>query len=220
MDSNSHTTSHSYPLIEIVHSHTQTIENIDRRLGQADFARAGLQAIMGGRAFREYNALSNKVGLNPVGNFRGMVVSARWRALFRQTSTVGEYMENLGYLTALASGVAESGPKLESILASNGSVSYKGLQIAALAGTISQRSLAGAVPAGVHLIYRSLEGWCMLAGLAGGKAASGASQCVQVLTSADTLVQTTFQTVTDTSNQSKAVWSVIDFILSPRKSAP
>ena len=39
----------------------------------------------------------------------------------------------------------------------------------------------------------------MIAGLAGGKAQAGASQCIATLEFADTLVQTSFRTVTDTS---------------------
>jgi hypothetical protein len=90
----------------------------------------------------------------------------------------------------------------------------KGLRISGLAGTIAQRVLTGVVPAGTHLIYRSLEGWCMLAGLAGGPVATGASSCVNTLQNADALVQSTFRTVTDTRIQAKAVWWVIDLVSS------
>ncbi|HLG98906.1 MAG TPA: hypothetical protein VKX49_21525 [Bryobacteraceae bacterium] len=215
-------TSGHYPVIELVHSQHKLAEKVDHRWGQADLGRIGLQAVMGGRAFRNYQALSNRVGLNVAGNFRGMVVSARWKVLFRHTSHVGEYMENVGYLAALASGIAESAPKIETILASSDSSTLKGMQIAATASTIAQRALLGVVPAGAHIIYRSLEGWCRVVGLAGGKAEFAASQCVNTLKYADTLVQTTFKTVTDTSNQSKAVWSVIDVVTSafPGRLAP
>lgn len=74
----------------------------------------------------------------------------------------------------------------------------------------------GVVPSGAHLIYRSLEGWCMMAGLAGGQFQSVATQCMKTLQSADALVQTSFRIVTDTSNQSKAAWWVIDFFTSTR----
>ena len=206
-----------HPVIELIHRQHKPAEWASHHLDQADVGRTGLQIVMGGRAYREYNALSNTVGLNKAGNFRGMVVSARWKTLFRHTSHIGEYMENIGYLAALAAGIAESAPKMEKILRSSDSATLKGMHITATAGTIAQRALAGAVPAGAHMIYRSLEGWCMVAALAGGKTELVASQCIKTLHDADTLVQTTFQTLTDTSNQSNAVWSLIDFVTSARR---
>ena len=130
---------------------------------------------------------------------------------------MGEYIENAGYLAAVAVGIVESAPKIEAIVSSSDNAALKGMQISATVGTIAQRALLGVVPAGAHLIYRSLEGWCRIVGLAGAKAEPAASQCIEVLQHADTLVQTTFKTVTDTSNQSKVIWSVIDFVTSPRK---
>ena len=209
-------TAHDYPLLQLIHNQHKTTEKIDHRLGQADLGRTAVQAAIGVRAFRDYNALSNVIGLNSAGNLRGMVLSAKWHTLFRHASEVGEYMENIGYLAALAHGLAESAPRVERILGSSDPSSLKGMQILATASTVAQRALAGAIPAGAHMIYRSLEGWCMLAGLAGGSIQSGASQCISTLRSADTLVQTTFRTVTDTSNQSQAVWWVIDVVTSPR----
>jgi hypothetical protein len=207
---------HNHPLIEIVHNHHTAAEKVDQRVGQADLARIVMQAVMGGRAFRNYNALSNAAGLNTAGNLRGMVVSAKWRTVFRNTSHVGEYMENLGYLTAIAAGIVESAPKIETILGASDRGTLKGMKLSALASTIAQRALLGVVPAGAHMIYRSLEGWCMIAGLAGGNAQLDASQGIKTLKQADALVQTTFQTVTDTNNQSKAVWWVIDVMTFPR----
>jgi hypothetical protein len=209
--------SRRHPVVELIQSQRKTAEWIDRRLGQADLGRTATQAVAGGRAFRDYGVLSNTVGVNKAGNLRGMVLNAKWRMVFTHTSEVGEYMENIGYLASLASGIMESAPKIEAILDSRGSAAMKGLQISAISGSIAQRALLGVVPAGAHLIYRSLEGWCMIAGLAGGPFQSGAAQCIKTLRYADVLVQTSFRVVTDTSNQSKAAWWVIDFFTSPRK---
>jgi len=209
--------SHRHPVVELIHSQSTTAELIDRRLGQADLGRTAIQAVAGGRAFRDYGALSNTIGVNRAGNLRGMVLSAKWRTVFTHTSEVGEYMENIGYLASLASGIMESAPKIEAILGSRDSAVMKGLQISAMASTIAQRALLGVVPAGAHLIYRSLEGWCMIAGLAGGPFQSGTTECIRTLRYADALVQTSFRAVTDTSNQSKTAWWVIDFFTSPHK---
>jgi len=145
-----------------------------------------------------------------------MIVSTKWRTLFQHTSEVGDAMDNIGYFAALASGIADASPQIERILDSSDSPVLKSMRISASASTIAQRVLIGGVPAGAHLIYRSLEGWCMMAGLAGGKTQTTASRCVATLQYADTLVNTTFQTITDTNSQSKAVWSVINFVTAKR----
>jgi hypothetical protein len=211
---------HHHPVGELIHSHHKTAEKIDNRLGQIDLGRTAFHIVAGGRAFRNYHTLSQTIGLNRTGNLRGMVVSAKWRTIFTltdETSKLGEYMSNIGYLASLASGIMESAPKFESILDSRDSAVLKGMQMSATASIIAQRALLGAVPGGAHLIYRSLEGWCMIAGLAGGSVQSGANQCIKTLQYADTLVQTSFRTVTDTSNQSKAFWTVVDFLTTSRK---
>jgi hypothetical protein len=82
------------------------------------------------------------------------------------------------------------------------------MKISSIAGTIAHRALFGVIPAGTHLIYCSLEDWCMMAGLAGGRMESAASLGIKTLKRSDTLVSTTFRTVTDTTNQAKVVWSI------------
>jgi hypothetical protein len=215
-----------HPFVELIHSQHETAEKVDRLWEQVGLGRTVIQTVMGGRAFRKYDALSGVIGLNKITNpnLRGMVVSARWHILFRHMSEVGEYMENVGYLAALASGIAESAPNIEQIIHSSGSATFKGMQLTATAGTAAQRALLGVVPAGAHLIYRSLEGWCMIDGLVGGKvggvvgakAQAAASQCIDTLRHADTLLRTSFRIVTETGNQSKALWWVIDLVTSRR----
>jgi hypothetical protein len=172
--------------------------------------------VMGGRAYRHYNALSNVAKLNKAGNFRGMVLSAKWRVMFHHTSHVGHYLHNLGFLASVAAGIAEAAPEIEKIVLGGNSGALKGLELSAKAGTIAQRTLLGLVPVGVHVIYKSLQGWCMMGGLAGGKAQAAAVQCVATLEYADSLVQTSFRTVTDTGNQAKAVWWVVDLVTSKK----
>src|SRR4051812_36664455 len=90
------TAKHHHPMIGLIHSQHKAAEDVSYRSHQATLGRIGLQAVFGGRAFREYHALSERIGVNKAGNFRGMVVSAKWKTLFRHTSQVGEYMENIG----------------------------------------------------------------------------------------------------------------------------
>src|SRR5271166_5596142 len=136
-----------HPVIELIHASHKRAELTDRRLGQVDLGRTVLQMVAGGRAFRKYSALANKVGLNKAKNLRGMVVSEKWRVLFRHTSEVGEYMENIGYLATVAAELAKSAPHIQKIVDSTDSAALKGMQIAAVAGSIAQKALLGVVPA-------------------------------------------------------------------------
>lgn len=199
-----------YPILEFGHSQHKRAELLDRRLDQASHGIDMIKMVTGGRAFRKYSALAEEVGLNQSGNLRGMVVSEKWRTVFRHSSEVGEYMENIGYLSTIVSELAKSAPGIEKILGAKDPVVFKGMQLASLAGSIAQKALIGSVPAGAHLIYRSLEGWCMLVGLAGGTAQKASSSGIATLQRADTLVQTTFDTITDTGNQAKAFWWIVD----------
>ena len=211
---------HQHPVLEFIHRGHEPLEYADHRLGQVDLGRVAVQMVAGGRAFRRYQALSNVIVQNKAGNLRGMVVSAKWNSIFRhidEESASGKFLSNLGYLAAISAELAAQAPKLEKIIDSSDTVTLKAAQIASTAGTIAQRALLGAVPAGAHMIYRSLEGWCMIAGLAGGKAQVASTQAISTLQYADRLVKTTFQTITETENQSKAVWWVIDVVTSPRK---
>jgi len=204
-----------------LHQATEAISYVDKRLSQADVVNNGLRVAAGARAFREYHWLSDVAKTSNSGNLRGMVLSAKCRAAYRffnpEESRAAWWFETVGLMVGFAASIAEATPELEDIWHSNDPAWFKGTRYAAIAGTAAQRALLGFVPAGTHAVYKALEGWCMLAGLPGGKLEYGANQCLATLNRADTLVQTTFQTVTDTRNQSKAVWWVIDTFLSSRK---
>lgn len=209
-------THYNYPLLELVHSKSGVASGVDNAVGNTDFARIALQMVSGSRAFRNYNALINVPGTNVAGNFRGMVVSAKWRTVFQFSSKTENILGNLGYLASIAANIAESAPQIDAILGSPDPAYMKGLRITTVAGTIAERTLIGVVPAGVHLIYQSLEGWAMLAGLLGGPVKPAADGAITVLQNADNLVQTTFQTITNTETQGKAIWWVINLAAAPR----
>jgi hypothetical protein len=193
-----------------------TLELIDRRVGQAELGLQAVLRLIGPQAFRTYNGLTNTIGLNRAGNFRGIVVSAESKTLFGFVSDVDDLIGNVGYFASLAAGIAEAAPDIEKIVESTDSRTMKTLEILFIARTIALRTLIGVVPDGVHMIYRSLEGWLMLIGLAGGTAQTFASAGISTLHDADTLVRTTFQMLTDTTSQARALWSVIKFQASPR----
>jgi hypothetical protein len=201
------------PILQIVHHSEKTLGTVDRRLSQAELGNTAVRAVAGTHAFRDYNAFTNIAATNASGNLRGMVVNAKARAVFRYFSEDSKYMEsikNLGLLAGFAAGIAEASNELERMAHSDEPVALKGARLAKIAGTAAQRALFGAVPAGAHAIYKSLEGWCMLAGLAGGKIEVGANQCVATLNRADHLVQSTFKAVTDTTNQARVINNPLD----------
>jgi hypothetical protein len=190
-------------------------------VGQTENLNTVLKMAAGGKAFREYAAFADRIGLSRAGNLRGMVVSARWHTVFHYLGHSEEYLKNLGTLAAISAGLVEAAPKIEAIHRSTDSAALKGMRYSSVAGTIAQRVLAGSLTSGVHLIYRSLEGWCMIGGLAGGRAQSVASEGIKTLHHADTLVETFFKTITDTDKlvregPKEALWSVITIKTKPR----
>lgn len=205
---------HGVPVVELVHRAEPVVGFIDKTKTEIDFGVLGAKVISGSEAFRKFDGLSQTAGLNAAGNLRGMVVSGRWSTVFRHLSTFEEASKNLGYYAAIAAGIAESAPQISAVAKSSDSVAVKGMRMSVIASTISQRVLLGSIPFGVHLIYTSLEGYFGLAGLMG--ATQTSAKGIEVLKSADTLVQTTFKTITDANWQGQQVWTVIDFVTTPR----
>jgi len=210
------------------------ISNVDNRLSQAELVNESAITMAGVHAFRNYNWLSHKPATNAVGDLRGMVVNAKSRAAFRLFTRAGKYMENIGLVAGFVAGMAEAMPEIHRIKDSNDPISLKGARIVAIAGTAAQRAILGTVPYGAHLVYKSLQRWCMIAGVLVPRMQFGANQCIATLRYADTLVRSTFKTVTNTANQSrwithprddaravvegaKEVWLVVDTVLHSRQ---
>lgn len=183
-----------HPVVEIV-------SHVDQAVDHAGHANDAVRTVAGNRAFRVYSAA--QPALNSSGDLRGMVKSARWRVVFNYSSKIGEHLENIGTLASFAANVAEMWNEFEAVAKSSDPVTVKGMRFAAAAGTAAERTLLGSIPAGVHLIYLSLQGWCQIAGLAGGRIEAGASECVNTLKTADAIVKKSFSAITDTANQAK-----------------
>lgn len=192
------------PILEIVH---QKLDYADHKMEEANALASGFKAVAASHAFRNYgllNLLQDTLPTNAAGNFRGMVICARWKALFHYVNEHGEALENVGTIISFASNVAEMGHEFEAVHHSE--TDLKAIRYATLAGTAAERTLAGMVTGGVHLIYKSMEGYCMLLGLLGGSAQSTANQCITTLNHADYFVQTSVRKITDTSNQAYAIY--------------
>lgn len=180
----------------------------DQFWGNADYVAQGVKAAAGLKAFRNYEWLANTPELNASKNFRGMVLNARWRVRYNVISDAEDVVGNVAVLATVASNVVDLAPQFEAVYNSNDSAAIKGLKYTTLAGAVAQRTLAGTVTGGTHLLYQALEGVCMTAGAIGGsRTRFQTALCVNLLQDADTLVQNTVTQATDPTNQQNAmVW--------------
>jgi len=142
-----------------------------------------------------------------------MVLSAKLRTVFRYSSDLGDFLGAVGFFAEFVAGLAEKAPELEGVGRSSNSMSLVGLHLAAIAGTAAERALLGIIPVGTHAIYRLLEGSCAMAVSAIPDLQSAATQCIDTLKRADVLVQSSYKIVTDTQNQARAFWWVVDTVL-------
>lgn len=168
-----------------------------------------LKVISASEAFSKYNWLTNVPGLNASGNLRGMVLSSDWRVVFDVSSDVLEAMGNVTLIAGFAANIADQWGATKAILNSSEPAVLKGLRLTALAGTASERTLGGAVSSGASLIFQSLQGYCLLGGLAGGTAQSYSNACVAHLQGANRWVQTQFNMWTDTTKQGELIYHVV-----------
>jgi hypothetical protein len=179
------------------------------------------------RAYHQSSWLSEVIATNTKGKLGGMVKSAKARVIYllaggedRGTippdirSALEDVKRYEYYLTvaSFAAGVVEDLPRIIEIAHSRSSYEHKGLRLAGIASTAAMRAWAGAVPFGAHAIYKGFEGYCMIGGLIATRSVVGATHYGQVFRNADTLVQSTFKTITEADNQ----WWLITTVVSPR----
>jgi hypothetical protein len=175
-------------------------EKSDGIAGGIDSGGKVLKAISASEAFRSYNWIKNVPTTNAAGNFRGMVISARWKTVFDFTSDVGETIGNIATLAGFAASLAEASSQIESILKSNNDWATKGAMISTQVSSAAVRTVGGIMPGGTHVLALSLQGYCGMADLATRQSLTGPKQCVQKLQSMDAWVRSTFNTVTDGNN--------------------
>jgi hypothetical protein len=156
-----------------------------------------IKVIAGSEAYRKYNWLLNRPGRNVAGNFRGMVVSGRWAAVFHFSEDLLKPVERFAVLGALVANILQAGPHIHAILSSPEEWPAKGARLAAEVSSISSRTALGFVPASAHIIAWSLGGYLEGADLAG---LHDAQSWNHALHAVDTKVSATFETVTDGNN--------------------
>lgn len=206
MDSKAASADRHLPVLEIVHPVLKTADDV---LGWADTFRV----VAASEAYRGYgvlNFLRHTLPENVAGNFRGMVRSARWNAYFHYVTEHEELLSNVGTFAAFAANLADLGNEIEKVHRSKADKVLSGAQYAALAGTAAERVLSGMVTGSVHLTYMSMRGYCMLLGLAGGRAQNIANGWIATLNRADTYVDIAEKAITNTGNQAAAFYWAAD----------
>jgi hypothetical protein len=189
----------------------QIVHQFDNNVGNASYAVNGVRAITGLQAFRSYGWMTDAAALNSVGNFRGMVVSARWATAYTVVSPAAKILGNLATMASLASNIMQMAPQFEQVYQSKGNMIDKAQKYSLLTSIVAQKTLMGTITGGVHLIYLPLLYGCgAAAGAAGdGPVASAAYVCAQVVQSADALVQNSANYLTDPANQQKVLMNLV-----------
>jgi len=190
---------HQSPIIEIIHVS-------DSLAGSVEGAGKVLKLVSAAEAFRRYDWLRGVPFTNISGNLRGMVISAKWKAIFETTSDTLETIGKITLIAGFAANIADQAGSIGSIIHSDEPAYMKGLRLTTIAGTAAERTLLSPVSAGSSLLSKSLQGYCMMAGLPGGRAQTFSTACVSNLQKANNIVQSKFKLVTDTNNQAKAIY--------------
>ena len=133
--------------------------------------------------------------LNASGNLRGMVLSKQSRTIYNISSNIAEKFEKYDSALAFAGVIIEIGKdadKIHQISKSNLSTGEKWRQRDLIVSTAILRAVTGVVPDAAHLVGKSLEGYCELAGIvSGGRVPS--KKWVGALRAADVQIKTTHQ---------------------------
>jgi hypothetical protein len=177
-NSSAHATGHAH---HNVHHFVATVgEHVSQT---ADGAKSLAIQVTKSAAFRAFRQTTkSKIGFhlpipnaNAAGNLRGMVISKKARTIYQLSSNVAKKFEKYDSALVFAGVILEVNKQwaqIKSIGNSKMSLLEKGRQIDLIVSTAALRSITGVVPTGAHLMAKSLEGYCEVAGLAGIKRAS------------------------------------------------
>jgi hypothetical protein len=183
----------------------------DSVAGNASYAINGFRAITGLQSFRSYDWMTDTAATNVAGDFRGMVVSARWASAYNVISPVAEFVGNVATVASLAANIMDMAPQFEQVYRSKESGVAKAQRYSLLTSIVAQKTLAGMITGGVHLIYLPLIIGCGAIAKSGGNSeiTSAANVCSQVVGNADALVQSSVKYLTDPANQQWVIQNLV-----------
>jgi hypothetical protein len=190
---------------------TQIAHMSDKVTGNLSYVANGFRAFTGLAAFRGYEWMTDMRTVNIAGNFRGMVMSARWATAYNVIGPITKVVGNIATVASLTAITIDMAPDFERVYQSKVSAISKAQQYSLLTSIVAQKTLAGIVTGGVHLIYLPLIASCnAVAKIGGGSSISkGGFLCSEVFQSADALVQRTVNYLTDPANQQRVIQNVL-----------
>jgi hypothetical protein len=163
-----------------------------------------VKPISASEAFREYNWLAGAPVLNSSGNLRGMIVSKQLRTVYIISESAGEYLG----LAAMLFEIAKQMSRMQQIWNSNMGADEKAPRLLLIGSSAILRSVVSVVPTAVHLVAKSLEGYCYIAALV-----SGSSKPVELanqLNSADVEINEIHQQLWDGENWYTVIVSTVN----------
>jgi hypothetical protein len=153
-------------------------EKADKGQHYADGAGKAAGQIAKSSALRAFRATVINSGsniphpaMNASGNLRGMVVSKRSRVIYNLSSNIAEKFEKYDRALAMAGiiiEIAKEADKIDALVKSNLSTGEKWRQGDLIVSTAILRAVTGVVPDAAHVIAKSLEGYCQIAGIVSG----------------------------------------------------
>lgn len=150
-----------HAVIEVTHDVTEKLEKGVERVTHGTKA---FKLMSGTVAFRHYDWLHNLPRVNVSGNFRGMVLSAKWKSAFLISSRAAEGLEKveplatkLNLYASLALNLAHAVPDFERVAKSQDDAAVKIGKFGALAASVSSKTLIGVVEGPSHAVLHGLS---------------------------------------------------------------
>jgi len=178
----------------IVHA---AVEIAGASAGAAENALRSVRVLSGLEAFRDYNWIQNIRVVNSAGDFRGMVVSSRWAAVFQFSDKAVPIAEKVGAYATIAGNVLQSASRIQAILSSKDDPNIKAARLSTEVSSVCLRS-AVEIPASpviaIDWALRNSLGFAQSHGL---RSAGDWNRALQAL---NTAVGTRFESITDGNN--------------------
>jgi hypothetical protein len=127
------------------HAHA-AIEVADTTARAADGVKDGskiVKAISLPNAFRKYSWLHLAPEVNKSGNFRGIIISSRWKSIYQVSTKVGTYAEHVGVFAAVGGAVLSSVDEIEEIWKSAAPTGEKAAQLSTQLSSMAFRVITG-----------------------------------------------------------------------------
>lgn len=190
---------------------TLIAHSTDQVAGNVSYTLNGFRAFTGLQSFRSYDWMTDVAATNVAGNFRGMVVSARWATAYNVISSTAKVFENVATVASLAATVMDMSGEFEKVYRSKDSAVVKAQKYSLLTSIVAQKTLAGIVTGPVHLFYQSLILGCDAVAKSGGNSTvtSAANVCSLVVNKADVIVESTVNYITDPVTQQRVIQNLV-----------